>query len=431
MKNIYFKVMRTIMMTVLLSFALSSYAQKNPWEMVFDLKSTNAFYITESGNMLLADYLFEMDGGIYVSTDKGQTWEKAAVEDYNYNYFVENENYVFAAGAAACIARSADGGLTWELVGYADAVMEALGYDVGSTVCYAMAIHDGKLFVGDFNGGGVVYSEDDGNTWIATDINSLSFEIDGISSVENIYNLISYNGDLYAFGVYLVFKYLPETNSWEVIRNDSNFMAVGTVYQNKLCAGRCAPDENPNNPFIITLDENGEWGELPRPEGSIDNNVRAIYADGDNLFVGMQMTGLYFTDNAGLDWYAINDGIPYSTGYFFVPMFFDSDDEYIYLAAYEPDCSGTKNSGLYRLAKKDLPTYNGVEQLQSHDKVVFNGSQLVFDGNVEHITIYDVSGRTLRNKVSDNIVDLNDIQQGIYLYKAIVDGTELSGKFVK
>ena len=145
----------------------------------------------------------------------------------------------------------------------------------------------------------------------------------------------------------------------------------------------------------------------------------------------MQSTGLYYTDNAGLDWYAINDGIPYSTGYYFVPMFFNSDDEYVYLAAYEPPYSDTKNSGLYRLAKKDLPTYVGVEQLQSPDNVVFNGSQLIFKDNVEQITIYDINGRTLKNRISDNVVNVDDIQQGIYLYRAVVDGTALSGKFVK
>lgn len=432
MKNNYFsKIMRTIMMILILNFALSAYAQNSPWEKVYDLRATNAFHITNSGNLLLADYLFEMNGGIYVSTDKGQTWEKTAVQDYIYNYFVENDKYVFAAGGAANIARSADGGLTWEIVSYSEAVIDQLGSEIDYTVCYAMALHDGKLFAGDFNGGGVVYSEDNGDTWTSTDVNALSFEMDGKPIVENIYNLMSYNGELYAFGVYFVFKYLPETNSWEIIRDDSNVMAVGTIYQNKICAGRCVPDENVDNPFVITLDEKGEWGELPRPEGNIDNNIRAIYADGDYLFVGMQSTGLYYTDNAGLDWYAINDGIPYSTGYYFVPMFFNSDDEYVYLAAYEPPYSDTKNSGLYRLAKKDLPTYVGVEQLQSPNNVVFNGSQLIFKDNVEQITIYDINGRTLKNRISDNVVNVDDIQQGIYLYRAVVDGTALSGKFVK
>ena len=73
MKNNYFsKIMRTIMMTLILNFALSAYAQNSPWEKVYDLRATNAFHITNSGNLLLADYLFEMNGGIYVSTDKGQ-----------------------------------------------------------------------------------------------------------------------------------------------------------------------------------------------------------------------------------------------------------------------------------------------------------------------------------------------------------------------
>ena len=126
------KIVKSILMTVFLSLTLSSHAQT--WEMINALPATNAFHVTKSGNLLMADYLFEMNGGIYVSTDKGQNWEKTAVEDFNYNYFVENEKYVFAAGAATNIARSADEGLTWELVGYSDAVIDQLGYEIEYTV---------------------------------------------------------------------------------------------------------------------------------------------------------------------------------------------------------------------------------------------------------------------------------------------------------
>ena len=129
---------RFIAIIIALCFTLSTEAQNNPWKQVCKLPATNAFYITNSGNMLLADYLFDMNGGIYISTDKGNSWEKTDVQDYNYNYFVENENYIFAAGYSAHIARSADDGLTWEVISYADAVEEEdhrpLGFGVGRII---------------------------------------------------------------------------------------------------------------------------------------------------------------------------------------------------------------------------------------------------------------------------------------------------------
>lgn len=421
---------RFIAIIIALCFTLSTEAQNNPWKQVCKLPATNAFYITNSGNMLLADYLFDMNGGIYISTDKGNSWEKTDVQDYNYNYFVENENYIFAAGYSAHIARSADDGLTWEVISYADAVEEELGENLEYTLCYTMAFHDGKLFVGDFSGGGIVYTEDDGETWNKTDIEALSFTMNGKECVENIYNMVSYSGDLYAFGVYFVFRYLPEENSWEVVRDDSNFMAIATVYNNKLCTGRSVPNESTEVPFILTLDENDVWSELPRPEGTNDNNIRAMFADGDDLFVGMQQTGLYFTNDEGLTWHTLNDGIPYSTGYYFTPMFFDSDDEYIYLAAYEPDYSTTENSGLYRLAKSDLPTYDGIENIESNKSAIFNGTSLTFNGNAEHVMICDMNGRVVEYDMNDNIVNLENLKNGVYVYNAVVDGMKVSGKFV-
>lgn len=360
-RNLYFKVIRTIAMSIALLCAVSSFAQNNPWKMLYKLPATNAFYITNSGNMILADYQFDFSGGIYVSTDDGRTWTKNAIEDKNYNLFVENDDYVFTAGCAGYMARSADDGVTWEQIDYRAAVEPVLGENVEYTTCYAMTFHDGKLFVGDFGGGGVVYSEDNGTTWTATDITPFCYEAKDKQAIENIYNLVSYNGDLYAFGVYMVFKYLPEENSWEIIRGDSNFMAISTVYKGMLCTGRSVQNDGESIPFVETLNEEGVWGQLPRPEGTVDNNIRAMYADGDNLFIGMAMSGLYFTDNEGETWYTLNDGVPYNTGYFFTPMFFQSDEEYIYLIAYEPPYASTGNSGLYRLAKADLKVIDSPE----------------------------------------------------------------------
>lgn len=312
---------------------------------------------------------------------------------------------------------------------------DALGDYADYTNAYALTMHDGKLFLGDFSGGGVIYSEDNGETWNQTDIEALSYgEVDpklGKRAVENIYNLTSFNGELYAFGVYLIFRYLPETNSWEVIRDDCNFMAITTVYNDKMYAARSVMNYTTEALFVETLDTNAVWSSVPRPETD-DNNIRALLATDKGLFVGMAMNGLYYTPNEGASWFTLNNGVPYNSGSSFTPMSFATDEEYVYLAAYEPPYSSTGNSGLYRFALKDLPSTTGIETATAEtDAAHFNGSVLTFSANAQQAAVYDLSGRMASVNVSGNNIDVQHLTPGTYIYKANIDGRTISGKFLK
>lgn len=349
----YSNTLKALFMVCFMVVAATAGAQKG-WEQLYHLPTANAMHIANGGNFLMADYTFDMTGGLYVSEDKGATWTKTNAPDYAFNIFVENEEYVFAAGMAARVARSNDGGKSWEILSYGRAVEDALGADnVEWTTAYAMTLHDGKLFVGDFNGGGVVYSEDNGETWKATDIESLSYgEEDpksGKRAVECIYSLVSYNGELYAFGIYFVFRYDAANNTWVVVRDDSNFMAINTFYQGKACFGRSIENYTYDEDFIVTLNEAGEWGALQRPDTD-DNNIRAMHGDGDNLYVGMGKGGFYYTTDGGANWGMLETNYPGGT-----PMQIRADEEYIYLTTYfDPWGDPSSASGLWRLAKSEL-----------------------------------------------------------------------------
>lgn len=370
----YSKKLRAAVCVLMCVFALSANAQSG-WEMVKELPATNAFHIAKNGNLILADFQYDFTGGIYVSTDKGATWTKTAVQDYNYNAFYETDEYIFAAACSGRVARSNDGGLTWEVLNYGRVVEDLLGEELEYSAAYALTMHDGKLFVANFDGGGVVYSEDNGETWVHTDYESLSYgDVDpklGRRLVENLYNIVSYEGELYTFGVYYVYRYLPETNSWEAIRDDSNFMAVSTVCNGTLCLGRSVTNYNMDEDFIVTLNKDGQWGALPRPETD-DNNIRAMYADGDDLFVGMAYGGFYHTNDNGATWNSFLSGYPYGT-----PMQIRTDDNYVYLAVYDTPWSVKGISGLWRMAKSELSGVNNVQ----------------LDLNAQSKAIYDLSGR--------------------------------------
>lgn len=143
---------RSLLLFLLLFFvSINSYAD---WELVKQLDATYATFVTKSGNILLSDFRIERDGGIYISTNEGDTWTKTNAKDYNYNKFVEVGNYIFAIGYGANIARSSDGGHTWTECTYANAVRDIFSEDnMPYTVCYACAYHKNKLYVADFCGG--------------------------------------------------------------------------------------------------------------------------------------------------------------------------------------------------------------------------------------------------------------------------------------
>lgn len=344
-----------MLFAVLLMVCSTTASAQKGWEQIYQLPTTNAMHISSEGNLILADYTFDGSGGIYLSTDKGENWKKTNAPDYAFNLFVENDEYIFAAGMGCKVARSDDGGQTWEMLSYARNVEDLIGAEnVDWSNAYAMTFHDGKLFVGDFCGGGVVYSEDNGETWVNTDVESLSFgEPDpklGKRMVENIYNLVSYQGHLYAFGVYFVFRYDATTNAWEVVRDDSNFMAVSAFYKGMACFGRSVMNDSYDTDFIVTLNEAGEWGALPRPE-TYDNNIRAMYAEGDYLFAGMAMTGFYYTNDSGQTWNKLEKNYPGAC----TPMAIRTDENYVYLACYyTPWGDAMNDSGLWRIAKSEL-----------------------------------------------------------------------------
>lgn len=470
MKN--FNPRRALRAIVLAGVCLSSLQVSAQWKLVKELEATYSTDVTPSGNLLLSDYRFEYDGGIYLSTDKGATWEKTDVEDYNYNKFLHFGDYIFAIGNSTCIARSADNGKTWETKFYEDAVKDVIGDDVSQTVSYAMAVHNGKLFVADFCQGGIVYTEDYGETWKKTDIESLKYTLTDKdneksmakgsreisrpmvrladrakggkqdSYVENIYQLVDYNGHLYACGIYFVFVLDDETLTWKPVRDDSNFMAVSTQFDNKLIMGRSVMNETFSVPFLVTLDENGNWGEVDRPVGLIDNNVRCLASDDKNIYAGLQMRGIYFTPNFGDDWYNISEGLPSkqygpdSEPMYLSPLTMVPTDDCVYVAIYT--YPGDKNSGLYKIDRSDLDKYTsviGTTMPTGGDKSLqlqFNNRQVSFvTGDVPTtVIVWDAAGRRVAQQSVKGTAQLQFNTPGVYTYRAISGGKAQSGKFL-
>lgn len=432
----------TLRLLAVIIMAGANFNANAKWEKVYDLPASYACFVTKSGNLLMSDYQFiDYSGGIYISEDNGQTWTKTDVADHCYSNFYAAGDYVFATGEACTLARSADEGKTWEELSFAYMYADYLSEEeIMYDPCYCITYHKNKLYVADFSGGGVIYSEDFGETWTMTDRESLMYDLDGGKApsykdekptrvMENFYNLTSYNDELYIFGVYFVFRLNEETGLWEVIRNDSNFMGVTTVFNGTLICGRSVINYGDHVPFLLTTQDGNEWGEVKRPEGMLDNNVRTMTCDDKNLYVGLQQGGMYYTPDFGETWHFISEGLPSSgNDVYYTLLSLTETEEYLYVVVYDNAWNGGAISGLYRMAKSELPISSVDELTVAKSNVYVEGDNLVVGNDYECVTISTMQGVTCQVKVVDGKADISALENGIYIYA--LDRNHV-GKFVK
>lgn len=374
------------MKKILLLFALilsSIQTFAAEWEMLREQNAAYGFYITQEGVMLLSDYDdYTKTGGIFYSEDNGISWEKSNAKDFYYSKFLEVGDYVYAVGYKCRVARSEDGGRTWDILNYSRALEglpSATADNLESSAAYGITYHKGRLYVADFSFG-VVSSDDWGETWEQVSPQSMMQDVDdggkgGGKAIENLYMLSEYNDILLAYGLYNVYRYNDSTKKWTVLRH-SNCMAVNTIFHDKLFTGCSMPNENFDTPFLYCTSNLIKWSNVAHPDGVIDTNVRALASDEARIYAALQFGGVYMTSNEGESWTKICEGLPhpidFSTGkeassYLSTLQLWPAKD-YLYAVMYnEPWNESQHTSGLYRIKMSDLEVLDptGVESIST------------------------------------------------------------------
>ena len=423
---------------MLLSMLTSSvYAQ---WQRVQFFDAAYSGYVTKSGNLLVSDYQFYGDGGIFISEDGGHSWEKTLVMDYAYNKFYAYGDYIYALGYGAHIARSEDEGKTWKLCNYRetlDGIMDA--EDMDATVAYGITEHKGKLYVADFSGGGVIYSEDYGDTWKRTDVESLKYSVDGGQSyTENIYQLVSFKDHLYAFGVFYVFEYNEAEDKWIPVRDDSNFMAVSTIHDGNLYCGRSCPNDDPDAAFLEMTSDFNEWTILRGPQELITRNVRVLASDDKYIYVATQDRGAFMYDTSTNKWYNLCDGYPELNpgdpafkGQYMSPTQIFTDEENVYLIIYDFPGSQSMAAGLYKFPKEELERRTSITEVEISSSFYIDGDNIIFnEEDVRDVVIYDISGKQVIRNNGSTQVNISILKQGIYVIEAVTSTTKIRGKII-
>lgn len=314
------------------------------WEQLYSLLSCSAFHIdSKTGTFMASDFRDDLQGGIYYSDDRGATWKKTKVADNNYCKFYETDEYIFALGYGARIARSDDGGHSWELLNYRRAIEGIVKEeDIDYTAAYDMLQVGDRIYVADY-AGGVIYSEDYGETWKHTADDIFLETVEGKSGVETIHNVLygitQQNGHIFAIGLYYVYEYDAKKDSWKIVRDDSNLMAIHCHHNGKLYCGRSMPNDGYRNRFLEVTTDGVNWSPCGRPD-SEDNNVRAMGSNGKYLVVGLQSTGILYSFDNAETWYDMDAaGLPLRfpgnanlEDQKLTPMAIEFDKEYVYVA---------------------------------------------------------------------------------------------------
>lgn len=359
---------KLLFLFVSIIISVSAYAAE--WEMLREQNAAYGFFITNEGVMLLSDYDdFTKTGGIFYSEDNGLSWEKSNAKDFYYSKFIEAGDYVFAVGYKCRVARSEDGGRTWDILNYSRAcsgLPNATTDNLNSSAAYGIVYHNGRLYVSDFSFG-VVASDDWGETWTQVDPESMMQDVDdggkgGGKMIENLYMLSEYNGTLMAHGLYNVYAFDDETQKWSDL-TWSNCMAVYTVFNGKYFAGRSMPNDDFNSPFLLSTSDLKNWTNIGHPTGVADTNVRALTSDNARIYAALQWGGVYMTSDEGKTWHEINNGLPHvleygtgkDTGMILSTLQVWAAKDYLYAVIYnEPWNESQHTSGLYRIKMSDL-----------------------------------------------------------------------------
>ena len=405
------------------------------WEPVSLHHGVWGVFITPSGNILYSDYQFDGSGGIYTSTDEGDTFTKTCSEDHTYNRFYQFGEMLYATGNGGKIARSDDDGETWVVLDYGTPDGEKID-DVENTACYGLAEKGERLYAADFSAG-ILYSDDYGDTWHFTDRTSLAIACGGTGEkdekgllfTENFYTPYTFKGNLYEFGANYICRYDEQEDKWSRVMEGSNFMVALAERNDTLFCGRTVDDYDATKPFLQFTTDGEHWQPTGRPENELCNYVRCLEVHGKHLFAGHIRDGVYVSDDGGNTYVNISDGLPMLTevrGYYLSPLELKATDDYLYASLFDTAYDNTEG-GLYRFPLNKLA--NRIAEVRGAiGKARVEGGALLLDKAADRIELIDASGAPRLTATHADRLELGTLPAGTYIYKVSKGGDKMTGK---
>lgn len=248
-----------------ITFSISSYSQ---WTQTSGPTGGNTIQLTS-----VSDYLFVNGevGGIFRSADNGATWVAVnnGLPDYPHCYsFTAQGDSIYAAIYGNGLFYSNDFGENWV----------AINNGIETITTYSIAVKGSYIFLG-WSEGGIYVSSDHGSTWahrngpVSGQVTSLAIS----------------NGTLFASAT-SIYKSDDKGATWTMAKElfDGNNQVV--AYNDTLYVLR--------SPLLVSTNGGESWDEINF--GSL--NIRALYAENDEIYIAGSDGETFYSDDAGSTW---------------------------------------------------------------------------------------------------------------------------------
>jgi photosystem II stability/assembly factor-like uncharacterized protein len=245
---------------------------------------------TQDGEIFVSAY-YSQAKGVFKSKDNGLNWQHLLPSGYTYTDYlamgINKNDVLFAGTGGGGLYRSTDKGETWE------SLTEYPGSE-----CWAIAFNDSNhIFAGDGDLGGVFKSVDNGDTWIQVLPNSvapLAIEINNVGSIfvgtrDNFYKSTDYGISWNSY-----YAGLDNQIIASILACSISEVFVGTGYYN-------------TGNGVYYSSDGGETWEQKGLEGRI---IYSLISDQfGEVYAATKNNGVYKTQDQGLKWRLINEGL--------------------------------------------------------------------------------------------------------------------------
>ena len=250
------------------------------------LANRNVLVLAVSGNNLFAG---TDGGGVFRSTDNGQNWVPVGLANLRVLAFKTSGNILFA-GTEGGVFRSTDNGLNWAATGLANLRV------------WVFEVNANNLFAG--TDGGVYRSTDNGLNWTLTNTNIpqgvavRSFTASPVASGSNLFAGTEGGG---------VYRSTDNGLNWTPKNNGlanpyiSSFAAASAASGSNLFVGT-------DSGVYLSTKDGQSW--TPKNNGLTNRNVLTLKLNGNDLFAGTGGSGVFRSADNGQSWAEANVGLP-------------------------------------------------------------------------------------------------------------------------
>ena len=447
MKKLIFSL---ILQLIILTPSYSQWVNINPhiWGSPPPIQEGNITALVASGDTVYAVLDRRWGGGLYVSTDLGNTWvlKKIPQGDGNINHahtLAIIGNRLVKGNMFGCFV-STNMGDTWRSVPTEDAIINIAT--------------NGKDMYAAGESVGLFYSADSGDTWV--DISPydslgtkygtpLVFPVDGI--LDSGLHEFAFVGDTFMLRIGSCFA---KRDSGMLITKDRGKNWIHQVIDSSLWVNKCPGDvgqiatfgdtilvgaSGSCGLFFISTDLGETWTQQGTkfPSKEIRNDV---VKDGTNLIVGTYGEGVFISTDMGETWLERNDGIIYGGKYVTGLVI---SNGYVFVSTHEDIDFMDANGGLYRAKIEDLIKGVDVKEAPqvSHpvlypnparDYIYINSPLIEGAGGVCQYQIYDILGNCVQSgAIESNKINISQLSAGFYTVRFFNGGKQVVEKMMK